>query len=155
MRLVEGVVVRCDEAVAGVFTGVDLRHRAHALFRGSTQVDDADPGKARAPVADGNEAAEGLDFLNAHAADIPQHAASLIRGVCRGARGCRWNIDDVEVGSVAVVDDEEAVFPIDHGVFDRIVDVLLTRPHRLRFGGRVRGGDEPGAGRGLRFGRDE
>ena len=65
------------------------------------------------------------------------------------------DVDELEIGAIAVVGDEESVLTADDGVLDGVFDAVDTGPDLLRFGFEVVDADAPVPGGRLRPGDDE
>lgn len=136
---------------------------------GIAEADDADAGEAAATVAEHDEVGEGVDIFDAQVINSQFAAAQFAvmrlsiaacgfgdddvstgRGRVRGG-----DVDELEIGAVAVVGDEESVFTADDGVLDGVFDSVDTGPDLLRFGFEVVDADDPVPGGRLRPGDDE
>ena len=122
---------------------------------GIPQEDDADTRESAATVSEHDEVGEGIDVLDAHFVV----AVGIGLGDDDVAAGRGWigsgDVDEVEVGAIAIVGDEEPVLTADDGVLDVVFDAVSSGPDLLRFGFKVVGADAPVSGRRLRSGDDE
>ena len=141
--------IACRQQRSGLPAEGQLLHSGERRGGLVVEPDDSHSSESASAVADGDEVGEGVDVFDAQTCDLGDHRPRVRGGVGGG------NVDEFEVGAVAVMGDEEPVLTADHGVLDAVLDPLFAWPDGLRFGLEVIGADAPVAGGGLRPGDDE